>query len=151
MKMVYRIGAGLVVMALFLSAAVPAQAVSKDFLLKSKFHGMIMLGFGGFLVKEAIDSKKEGSNAYDAYIKAGTSSTAREFYDDSKRHDTRAAVLGVAGGVSILFAMHLFMKDEDELPLPKMQRGIIEVKGVSLDVKGDMFQRKMQVLLKKGF
>ena len=151
MKRVYRISAGLVIAAMFLSTAVPAQAAGKDFLLKSKFHGILVAGFGGLLIKEAVDSKREGRDAYDAYIKAGTSTSAREFYDDSKRHDTRAAVLGVAGGVSILLAIHLFMKEEDDLPPPKLERGIVKIKGVSLDVKGDMLQKKMQVQLKKGF
>ena len=32
------------------------------------------------------------------------------FYDNSKRHDTRAMVLGVAGGAAILFSVHLFSK-----------------------------------------
>ena len=83
---------------------------------------------------------------------ASNSTDARNFYDNSKRHDTRAAVLGVAGGATILFAVHLFMKeDESGLPPPKMERGIVNIKGVALDIKGDVFQRKMQVQLKKGF
>ena len=38
---------GLVVAALLLSMAVPAQAVGKDFLMRSKFHGALMFGLGG--------------------------------------------------------------------------------------------------------
>ncbi len=142
---------GLVVVALLLSMAVPAQAVDKDFLMRSKFHGALMLGLGGVLVKQAVDAKKEANDAYDLYKQAGTSSLAREFYDNSKRHDTRAAVLGVAGGAAILFSVHLFLKEDDSLLPPKINRGIVNIKGVALDIKGDVFQRKMQVQIKKGF
>lgn len=152
MGMFYRTGMGLVAAALILSMAVPAQAVGKDFLMRSKFHSALMFGLGGVLVKEAFDAKKEANDAYDLYKQAGTSTLAREFYDNSKRHDTRAAVLGVAGGAAILFSVHLFLKeDEGGLPPPKMDRGIVNIKGVALDIKGDVFQRKMQVQLKKGF
>ena len=152
MSMFYRTGMGLVAVALLLGMAVPAQAVGKDFLMRSKFHGALMLGLGGVLVKGAVDAKKEANDAYDLYKQAGNSALARDFYDNAKRHDTRAAVLGVAGGATILFAVHLFLKeDEDGLPPPKMNRGIVNIKGVALDIKGDVFQRKMQVQLKKGF
>lgn len=92
MGMFFRIGTGLVAMALLLSVAVPAQAVGKDFLLRSKFHGALMLGLGGLLIKEAVDAKKEANDTYDLYKQAGTSTSARDLYDSSKRHDTRAAV-----------------------------------------------------------
>ena len=152
MGMFYRTGVGLVAATLILSLAVPAQAVGKDFLMRSKFHSALMFGLGGILVKQAVDAKKEANDAYDLYKQASTSTLAREFYDNSKRHDTRAAVLGVAGGATILFAVHLFLKeDEGGLPPPKMDRGIVNIKGVALDIKGDVFQRKMQVQLKKGF
>ncbi len=152
MSMFYRTGVALVAAALILSMAVPAQAVGKDFLMRSKFHSALMFGLGGILVKQAVDAKKEANDAYDLYKQAGTSTLAREFYDNSKRHDTRAAVLGVAGGATILFAVHLFLKEEEDgLPPPKMDRGIVNIKGVALDIKGDVFQRKMQVQLKKGF
>ena len=145
------LSAGLIAAALILSIAGPAQAVGKDFLMRSKFHGALMLGLGGILVKGALDAKKEANDAYDLYKQAGTSSLAREFYDNSKRHDTRAAVLGLAGGATILFAVHLFLKEDDNLSPPNMNRGIVNIKGVALDIKGDVFQRKMQVQLKKGF
>ena len=152
MSMFYRTGMGLVAAALILSMSMPAHALGKDFLMRSKFHGALMFGLGGILVKGAFDAKKEANDAYDLYKQAGTSALAREFYDNSKRHDTRAMVLGVAGGAAILFSVHLFLKeDEGGLPPPKMDRGIVNIKGVALDIKGDVFQRKMQVQLKKGF
>lgn len=150
-RIIRSFSAGLVVAALVLSIAGPAQAVGKDFLMRSKFHGAMMFGLGGILVKSALDAKKEANDAYDLYKQAGTSALAREFYDNSKRHDTRAAVLGIAGGAAILFSVHLFLKEDDSLPPPKMNRGIVNIKGVALDIKGDVFQRKMQVQLKKGF
>ena len=149
--MFYRIGTGLIAMALLLSATMPAQTAGKDFLLRSKFHGALMLGLGGLMIKGAIDAKKEANDAYALYKQAGTSSSARDLYDSSKRHDTRAAMLGVLGGVAILYSVHLFLKEDADLSPPKMDRGIVNIKGVALDVKGDVFQRKMQVQLKKGF
>ncbi len=151
MGMFFRIGTGLVAMALLLSVAVPAQAVGRDFLLRSKFHGALMLGLGGLLIKEAVDAKKEANDTYDLYKQAGTATSARDLYDSSKRHDTRAAVLGVLGGAAILYSVHLFIKEDADLPPPKLNRGLVNIKGVALDVKGDVFQRKMQVQLKKGF
>ena len=67
MSMLYRTGMGLVVAALILSMAVPAQAVGKDFLMRSKFHSALMFGLGGVLVKQAFDAKKEANDAYDLY------------------------------------------------------------------------------------
>jgi hypothetical protein len=77
--------------------------------------------------------------------------TARQFYDDSKRHDTRAAVYGVLGVGAIVYSVHLFMKDDDNLPTPKMEEGIINVKGVSLGLDGNLMQKKMGLHLRKGF
>lgn len=151
MGMFYRIGPGVIALALLLSVATPARAVGKDFLLRSKFHGALMLGLGGLLIKEAVDAKKEASDVYDLYKQAGSPTSARDLYDSSKRHDTRAAVLGVLGGAAILYSVHLFIKEDADLPPPKMKRGLVTIKGVALDVKGDVFQRKMQVQLQKGF
>jgi hypothetical protein len=152
MKVLSRIGIGLmVVIALLISSAGSALAGGGDLLLSRKFHGILLLGTSGFLIKKAVDAKSEANDAYDFYKLAGLSTTARDFYDDSKRHDTRAAVLGILGGATLLYSLHLFTKDDDELPMPRMDRGIVNVKGVVLDVKGDMFQKKMQVQLEKGF
>ena len=152
MKVWSQISVGLmVVVSLLMSSAGSAMAGGGDFLMSPKFHGILLLGTGGFLIKKAVDAKNEANDAYDFYKIAGNSTTARDFYDDSKRHDTRAAVLGIVGSATILYSMHLFMKDDDDLPMPKMDRGIVNVKGVALDVTGDMFQKKMQVQLKKGF
>ena len=35
------------------------------------------------------------------------------------------------------------------LPPPKMDRGIVNIKGVAVDIKGDVFQRKDAASVKK--
>lgn len=151
MRFLVRGVAGLLVVVLLGGLTVPAQALDKDFLINKKFHGALMLGLGGFLLKEALDSKNQANDAYDAYKLSGTVTVARDLYDESKRHDTRAAVYGVLGIGAIVYSVHLFMKDDDNLPAPKMQEGIVNVKGVSLGLDGDLMQGKMGLQLKKGF
>ena len=151
MKAFFRLVVGLIVLTLLGGVTAPAQAGDGNFLMNRKFHGMLVLGLGGFMIKEAVDAKREANDAYDFYKSAGTSLVAREFYDDSKRHDTRAVVLGVLGTGAVLYSMHLFFKGEDGLPPPKMDRGIVNVKGVAVDLNGDLMRGQMQVQLKQGF
>jgi hypothetical protein len=151
MRFLVRVVAGLLVFVLLGGLTVPAQAVGKDFLVSKKFHGALVLGLGGLLLKESLDAKSEANDAYDFYIAAGQALTARQFYDDSKRHDTRAAVYGVLGVGAIVYSVHLFMKDDDNLPTPKMEEGIINVKGVSLGLDGNLMQKKLGLHLRKGF
>lgn len=137
---------------LLFGAVVPVQAIEKDFLMNRKFHGAIMLGLGGLLIKSAITAKSDANNAYDQYKLAGTTQTAQAFFDDSKRDDTRAALFAVLGTGAILYSVHLFFKDgDDDLPAPKMDQGIVNIKGVGLDLGADPMLGKMQVRLKKGF
>lgn len=151
MRFLVRVVAGLLVVVLLGGLAVPAHAVEKDFLMSKKFHGALVLGLGGLLIKESLDAKKQANDDYDLYLAAGEASFARQFYDDSKRHDTRAAVMGVLGVGAIVYSIHLFMKDDDSLPPPKMQEGIVNVKGVSLGIDGDLMKKKMGLQLRKGF
>lgn len=151
MRILVRFVAGLLAVALLGGVTVPAQALDKDFLLSKKFHGALVLGMGGILLKEALDSKSQANDAYDAYKLSGTTAVARTYYDESKRHDTRAAVYGVLGVGAVLYSVHLFMKSDDDLPAPKMDEGIVNVKGVSLGLDGNMMQGKMGLKLQKGF
>lgn len=151
MRFLVRTVAGLLVLVLVGSLTAPAQAVGKDFFMSKKFHGALVMGLGGLLIKESLDAKSQANDDYDLYIAAGEASVARQFYDDSKRHDTRAAVMGVLGVSAIVYSIHLFMKDDDSLPPPKMQEGIVNVKGVSLGIDGDIMKKKMGLQLRKGF
>jgi hypothetical protein len=151
MRFLVRVVSGLLVLVLVFGLTAPVMAGGKDFLLSRKFHGILVLGFGGLLIKESFDAKKEANDAYDFYISAGETVSAREFYDDSKRHDTRAAVYGVLGVASVLYSLHLFVKDDDSLPPPRMEEGLVNVKGVSLGLDGNLMQKKMGLRLRKGF
>ncbi len=152
MKTGYRMVVGLVMTAVMCGVVAPVQAIEKDFLMNRKFHGVVVLGLGGLLIKSAIDAKRDANDAYDFYKAAGTTQVAQAFYDDSKRDDTRAAVFAVLGTGAILYSVHLFLKDDNtDLPSPKLDRGIVNVKGVGLDVGADLVRGNMQVRLKKGF
>ena len=151
MRILVRMVSGFLVVALFGGLTSPALAVDKDFLLNKKFHGALVLGLGGLLIKESLDSKSQANDAFDAYEAAGVAATARTFYDESKRHDTRAAVYGVLGIGAIVYSVHLFMKDDDNLPNPKMEESLVKVKGVSLGLDGNLMEKKMGFKLQKGF
>lgn len=151
MRFLVRMVTGLLVVAVLGGFSMPAWAIKKDFLMSKKFHGALVLGLGGLLVKEAFQAKGQANDAYDLYKATGEAASARAFYDDSKRHDTRAAVYGVLGVGAIVYSVHLFLKDDDQLPDPQMERGLLKVKGVSLDLDSNLMQGKMGLQLRKGF
>ena len=147
----FRASGLLVIAVLLLSVASPVRAKRADFLFSRKFHGYLALSASGLFLKEAYDSRKDGSDQYDDYKLAGNSQRALELYDESKRKDTRSMVFLGLGVVSLGYSLHLLMSEEEELPLPEMDRGLVEVKGVTLDVTGDPVGRRMRVKFSKGF
>lgn len=152
MKGFYRIAAGCVMVALLMSLVMPAQAAKKDFFMSRKFHGAVLLGLGGLMIKEAMDARSDANDAYAFYKTAATPQVAQTFYDDSKRYDTRAAIFAVLGTGAVLYSAHLLLKTgDDDLPPPKLDRDMVNVKGLGLDVGGDLMRGQMQVRLKKGF
>lgn len=149
----FRIAWMLAVSALFLSAAFPVYAGKGDFLVSKRFYGIVALGAGSYFLKEAYDARKDANENYDAYKLAASPETAEYLYDRSKRNDTRSAVLLGLGLSSLAMSIHFFLStDEDDLlPPPRMKRGLVEVKGVALDVGGDPWTMRMDVKLLKGF
>ena len=146
----FGVAAWLVVAALVFSMTAPVCA--DDFLFSKKFYGFVTLGASGWCLYEAYDARKAGNDFYDQYKVAGTSLRASELYDESKRSDTRSALLLGLGVGTLVYSVHLLLSDKkDELPPPKMDRGLVEVKGVAVDVTGDPLRRGVKVKFKKGF
>jgi hypothetical protein len=151
MKNSRRIVSGFLVVVVLAGLTTSARASGGDFLASPKFHGALLMGLGSFLIVEAFDSKSQANKAYDDYASAGQVASVRQFYDESKRHDTRAAVYGVLGVGAIVYSIHLFTKGDDNLPSQKMEEGLVTVKGISLDVDGNFLQKKMGLALRRGF
>ena len=148
----YRVPALLVVVALLLSSAAPVRAEGRHFLFSKKFYGLVSIGLSGLCLKEAYDARQDGSDSYTKYKQTASPALARELYDESKRNDTRSALMLGLGVGTLLYGIHLIMSDNgNDLPSPKMDRGLVQVKGVALDVSGDPYRRGMQVKLRKGF
>ncbi len=138
--------------AMLLSSVAPAGAGGRDALYSRKLYGILSIGVSGWCFKEAYDARKDANDSYDRYKQAGSSSLVREFYDESKRSDTRSALMLGLGAGTLLYGFHLILSGGgDELPPPKMDRGLVNVKGVALDVTGDPLGRGMRVQVRKGF
>ena len=60
-------------------------------------------------------------------------------------------MLGLSIG-TLALSIHLLLSDnDDELAPAKKKNGIVEMKGVVIDVAGDPVSRKVRVKLKRGF
>jgi hypothetical protein len=133
--------------------ALPAAANAKagDFLLSKKFHGAVALGASIWSFKAAYDARKDANNFYDQYKVAGTAQVARDTYDESKRNDTKAALLLGVGIGTLAYAIHAYLAEDDDLPAPEMREGLVGVKGIRLDVRSDPYRGGLRLDLKKGF
>ena len=152
MKGCFRVVGLVVAVAVMLCVvASPARSGAGDFLFSKKLHGMFAAGAGGLLLKASWDAKKDANDSYDLYQLSASSTTARDLYDESKRQDTRSLLMLGAGVGSLLLAVHLFLDEDEDLPMPEKTGSLVEVKGIKLDVKGDPIMRTMRVQLKKGF
>ncbi len=152
MRACFRAAALLLATATVLSTTT-AHAKTGDFLMSKKLIGIVGMGASGLLFKAAYDSRKDANNLYDQYKLAGSSQSAQEYYDDSKRKDTRGAVMLGAGALTFFYSLHLILSgDKDDLPPPpKMDKGLVGVKGVAVNVEGDPLRRGMTLRLRKGF
>jgi hypothetical protein len=154
MKACFRVAALAVAAAVVLTTtATPTRAKAGDFLMSKKLIGIVGVGASGFLFKAAYDSRKDANDLYDQYKAAGSAQSAQEYYDESKRKDTRGAVMLGAGAITFFYSLHLILSgDKEDLPPPpKMDKGLVGVKGVAVNVSGDPLRRGMTVRLQKGF
>ena len=133
-----------------LLGAAPLQA--EDFLLSRKFYGYALLGVGSWCFKEAYDARQEANDVRKQYKRADTDLRAQELFDDNKRYDTRSALMLGLGTGSLLYAVHLIRSGpKEELPPPDLDAGLMQAKGLTLDLRGDLFNRGLHLRLSKDF
>ena len=95
------------------------------------------------ILYDASDRKKEST---------ASSSAARELYDESREKDTKAAVMLGVGSAAVIYGIHLWLSDDsDKLPDPKLDRGMVNVRGVAVDVGADPASQRVGLQLRKGF
>lgn len=129
-----------------------SSAQAEGLLFSKKFYGYVSLGSSGWFIQEAYRARQDANDAYDLYKRAETSSSAQEFYDESRRFDTRMVVMGAMGVGALAWSMRLFRaKKEEELPLPRVNERSLRVKGVGIDLGGDLLRQKVQMTLSKDF
>ena len=137
----------LLVAALLLAVA-PLQA--EDFLLSRKFYGYTLLGVSGWCFKEAYDARQNANDFRKQYRDAATDLRAQELFDDNKRYDTRSALMLSLGAGSLLYAVHLLRSDKKkELPPPDLDAGLVQLKGLKVDIAGDLLGRGVHLRLAK--
>jgi hypothetical protein len=140
--------------AVLLSATVPASADAGSFLYSKKFYGALSLASSAFFFKEAYDARKEASRNYKSYKIADTPQQATLFYNESKRGDTRMALMLGLGAGTLAYGAYLLFIDEggDDLDKAvKEKERQLSFKGVGVDVQGDVQARGVRVQLNRKF
>ena len=123
-----------------------------DMLFSNRFYGTVSAGLGVFFLVEAKNARTDGNEAYDLYIASGSAVLAREFYDQSRQKDTKAAIMLGLGVGTITYGLHLLLKgDGSKLPNPKMDRGLVEVKGVKIDAGPDPKNGHLHMWVRRTF
>lgn len=144
--------AACIVMVAILTSSGQVAADKSDLLFSNKFFGAVSAGAGVYFLVSANSARKDGDEAYKLYEIAGSSVVARELYDESRQKDTKAAIMLGLGLGTIGYGVHLYLKgDGEELPDPKMDRGLLQVKGVKVDAGLDPVSGRTGVLLRRSF
>ena len=142
----------LIVLTASLAMSGPVAAKAGDFLVSNRFYGLLSAGAGVFFLLEAKDAKDDGDEAFARYEASGSSMLAREFYDQSREKDTKAAIMLGLGAGTFVYGVHLILKgDGEKLADPKLDRGLVEVKGVQIDAGADPSRGRVGVLLRRTF
>jgi hypothetical protein len=130
----------------------PVAAQKTDFLFSNRFYGILSAGVGTYFLVEANNARSDGNSAYDLYTASGSASLAREFYDQSRQKDTKAVIMLGLGVGTVTYGIHLLLKGNgDRLPDPKMDRGLVEVRGVKIDAGPDPYKGRLGVQLRRTF
>jgi hypothetical protein len=139
--------------AVLLSTAVPARADVGSFLYSKKFYGALSLASSAFFFKEAYNARKEANRNYNAYKEAGVPAQATTFYNESKRGDTRMAVMLGLGAGTLAYGVYLCFLDRGDDPDrgAKGKERQISFKGIGVDVQGDVQNRAMRLQLNRKF
>ena len=134
------------------STAVPAGADVGSFLYSKKFYGAVSMASSLFFFKEAYDARKDANRNYRAYKDAGTPTQATNFYNESKRGDTRMAIMLALGTGTLAYGVYLYFLDRGDDPEgAKGKERQISFKGIGVDVQGDVQTRAMKLQLNRKF
>jgi hypothetical protein len=137
--------------AMLFAAVTPVHADAGSFLYSRKFYGLLSVASSAFCFKVAYDARKEANRNYRYYKEAGTPTTAATYYNESKRADTRMAVmLGLGAGTLLYGAYLLFERGSDDAGGGPARKPI-QFKGVGMDVQGDVQNRAVQLQLSRPF
>ena len=140
--------------AVLLSTAAPARADAGSFLYSRKFYGALSLASSAFFFKEAYDARREANRNYKSYKIADTPQQATLFYNESKRGDTRMALMLGLGAGTMAYGVYLLFIDRGGDDLDKAIKGKekqISFKGIGMDVQGDVQARGVKVHLNRKF
>lgn len=143
----------LYLIALVVGVGVSGQVAAKtDILFSNRFYGTVSAGLGVFFLVEANNARTDGNEAYDLYRVESSATLAREFYDQSRQKDTKAAIMLGLGVGTITYGLHLLLKgDGSKLPDPKMDRGLVEIKGVKISAVPDPENGRLDMLFRRTF
>lgn len=139
--------------ALLATATGSATAGVADILQSKRLYGILGLGATTLFLVEAGKSRQDAGDFYELYKTAGTTQNARELYDESRRLDTRSAVLIALGAGTLGYSIHLLLSGGDKNAEKKaeLDGGLVNVKGVAVDVGADPVSGRLQVGLSRGF
>lgn len=138
--------------ALVTASAGSACAGAREFLTSSRLYGILGLGATTYFGYEAYSARQDANDFYDRYQAAGRAAVARDLYDESRRMDTRSAVLMAVGVGTLGISIHLLLSgdDGDDLDVARSE-GVMEVRGLALDVGGDPMRQELKVGVRKSF
>jgi len=132
-----------------MAALLTAQAAGADGpLFSRKFCGYIGLGLSGWMFAESIEARGDADEAYARYKQATTGADAQTFFDESRRFDTRTVVTGAMGVGALWWSVKMLrgQPQREELPAPALQ-----VKGIDLEVAGDLLRQRVRLTMSKDF
>jgi hypothetical protein len=148
--MMQRITALSMALALTVASAGSAFAGAGEVLNSRRLYAVLGLGVTVLTLKEANEARKDANDFYDLYKTAGTNQRARELYDESRRLDTRSAMLLALGAGTLGLSAHLFFSGDDKRASGD-DKSLMEVKGVEVEVRADLMNRRLQVGLSRDF
>ncbi len=122
-------------------------------MFSKKFYGAVSTASSLFFFKEAYDARKEANRNYDFYKTAGDSQQALNFYNESKRGDTRMAIMLGLGGGTLAYGVYLLLLDEGPgvLDHRKEELNRFEFKGVQFNVGSDLQNKGLQFYVNRRF
>tara|TARA_Y100000588_G_scaffold195754_1_gene209911 strand:+ start:581 stop:973 length:393 start_codon:yes stop_codon:yes gene_type:complete len=130
-----------------MAALLTAQAAGADGpLFSRKFYGYIGLGLSGWMFAESIEARGDADEAYERYKQATTGADAQTFFDESRRFDTRTVVMGAMGVGALWWSVKMLRAQP-----PRQELMALQVKGIDLEVAGDLLRQRVRLTMSKDF